>query len=115
MVICRSIFGDNAYIAERDNEIGANAKVKRLYRVALSDMVPAKLGSALPLVSKELVRDFLPDLKATGGYVVDKLEGFAIDVDGVGYAVSDNDGVDDSNGETLFFSTGKNVNGSNPM
>jgi len=110
-----TIFGDNAYIVERDNQIGANAKVKRLYRVALSEMTPAKLGSELPVVSKELVRDFLPDLKATGGYVVDKLEGFAIDVDGVGYAVSDNDGVDDSNGETLFFSTGKSLNGLNPM
>lgn len=110
-----TIFGDNAYIVERDNQIGANAKVKRLYRVALSEMRPAKLGSDLPVVTKELVRDFLPDLKATGGYVVDKLEGFAIDVDGVGYAVSDNDGVDGSNGETLFFSTGKDMIRSNPM
>lgn len=110
-----TIFGDNAYIVERDNQIGANAKVKRLYRVALSEMRSAKLGSELPVVTKELVRDFLPDLKATGGYVVDKLEGFAIDVDGVGYAVSDNDGVDGSNGETLFFSTGKDIIGSNPM
>lgn len=99
--------GDFAYIVERDNQIGANAKVKRLYRVALSEMKPAKLGSELPIVNKELVRDFLPDLRATGGYVVDKLEGFAIDASGVGYAVTDNDGVDDSNGETLFFSTGK--------
>lgn len=102
-----TINGDYAYIVERDNQIGANAKVKRLYRVALSEMVPAKLGGELPIVSKELVRDFLPDMKATGGYVVDKLEGFAIDADGIGYAVTDNDGVDDSNGETLFFSTGK--------
>lgn len=102
-----TIFNDYAYIVERDNQIGVNARVKRLYRVALSEMTPAKLGSKLPVVSKELVRDFLPDLKATGGYVVDKLEGFAIDADGVGYAVTDNDGTDDSNGETLFFSTGK--------
>jgi hypothetical protein len=39
--------------------------------------------------------------------VVDKIEGFAVDVSGTGYAVTDNDGVDDSNGETLFFSIGK--------
>ncbi|MEH6725803.1 MAG: esterase-like activity of phytase family protein [Hyphomicrobiales bacterium] len=102
-----TIHGDYAYIVERDNQIGANAKLKRLYRVALSEMKPAKLGGKLPIVSKELVRDFLPDLKATGGYVVDKIEGFTIDVDGVGFAVTDNDGTDDSNGETLFFSTGK--------
>lgn len=99
--------GDYVYIVERDNQIGNNAIVKRLYRVAQSDLKAMKLGGELPVVAKELVRDFLPDLKSTGGYVVDKIEGFAIDVDGVGYAVTDNDGVDDSNGETLFFSTGK--------
>lgn len=91
-----TIHGDYAYIVERDNQIGANAKLKRLYRVALSEMKPAKLGGKLSIVSKELVRDFLPDLKATGGYVVDKIEGFTIDADGVGFAVTDNDGTDDS-------------------
>lgn len=100
-------YGDYVYIVERDNQIGNNAKVKRLYRVAQSELKAAALGGELPLVSKEQVRDFLPDLKATGGYVVDKIEGFAIDASGVGYAVTDNDGIDDSNGETLFFSTGQ--------
>lgn len=100
-------YGDYVYIVERDNQIGNNAKVKRLYRVAQSELKAAALGGELPLVSKELVRDFLPDLKATGGYIVDKIEGFAIDASGVGYAVTDNDGIDDSNGETLFFSTGQ--------
>ncbi|MEP0520697.1 MAG: esterase-like activity of phytase family protein [Hyphomicrobiales bacterium] len=99
--------GDYVYIIERDNQIGNNAKIKRLYRVAQSDMKGAKLGGELPMVSKELVRDFLPDLTSTNGYVVDKIEGFAIDSAGVGYAVTDNDGIDDSNGETLFFSTGQ--------
>lgn len=98
--------GDHVYIIERDNQIGANAVYKRLYRVALSEMTPAPLGGDLPVVSKELVRDFLPDLTATGGYIVDKIEGFAIDAAGTGWAVTDNDGVDDSNGETLFFTTG---------
>nr|WP_306269541.1 esterase-like activity of phytase family protein [Pararhizobium sp. IMCC3301] len=101
-----TVFGDFAYLVERDNQIGANAKVKKLYRVALSELEPAPLGGELPVVNKEMVRDFLPDMKATGGYVVDKIEGFAIDASGVGFAVTDNDGVDDSNGETLFFSTG---------
>lgn len=95
--------GDNVYIVERDNQIGAAAKVKRLYRVAQSELQPMALGGELPVVSKELVHDFLPDLTATGGYVVDKIEGFAIDAGGVAWAVTDNDGVDDSNGETLFF------------
>lgn len=99
--------GDYVYIIERDNQIGEAAKIKRLYRVALEEMKPAKLGGDLPVVNKELVHDFIPDLTATNGYVVDKIEGFAIDANGVGYAVTDNDGVDDSNGETLFFSIGQ--------
>lgn len=99
--------GDHVYIVERDNQIGAAAKIKKLYRVAQADLQAAALGGDLPLVAKEEVHDFIPDLTSTGGYVVDKIEGFAIDADGVGYAVTDNDGVDDSNGETLFFSIGK--------
>lgn len=99
--------GDFVYIVERDNQLGENARVKALYRVPLSQMKPAPLGGELPTVSKELVRDFLPDLKQWGGYVVDKVEGFAIDAADVGYVVTDNDGVDDSSGETLFWSIGK--------
>jgi hypothetical protein len=99
--------GDHVYIVERDNQIGDEAKIKKLYRVPLSQLQPAPVDGELPMVTKEEVRDFIPDLKATGGYVVDKIEGFTIDAAGNGYAVTDNDGVDDSNGETLFFPTGK--------
>ncbi len=99
-----AVHGDWAYILERDNQIGAAAKVKRIYRVPLAEMVPAPLGGELPVVSKELVRDLLPDLAALNGYIVDKVEGLAIAADGTGYIVTDNDGVDDSSGETLFWS-----------
>ncbi|GGA95724.1 alkaline phosphatase [Brucella endophytica] len=95
------------YIVERDNLIGDKAALKKLYRVSLDSLKPAKIGGELPVVEKTLVRDFLPDLKKANGYVMDKLEGFAIDKDGNGYAVTDNDGVDDSAGETLFWTIGK--------
>ncbi|SEH24492.1 esterase-like activity of phytase family protein [Rhizobium sp. NFR12] len=96
--------GDYLYIIERDNLIGDKAKLKKLYRVAIADLKPAKLGGELPLVTKQEVHDFMPDLKnATNGYVVDKLEGFAFDKSGKAFAITDNDGVDDSSGETLFF------------
>ncbi|MDP9840191.1 hypothetical protein J2T09_004971 [Neorhizobium huautlense] len=96
--------GDHLYVVERDNLIGDAARLKKLYRVSLKDLKPAKLGGELPVVKKEEVHDFLPDLKnATNGYVVDKLEGFAFDKSGKAFAVTDNDGVDDSSGETLFF------------
>lgn len=98
--------GEHAYVIERDNLIGQAAKLKKLFRVPLSDLKPGKLGETLPVVKKEEVRDLMPDLKAPNGYVVDKVEGFAIDAAGNGYVVTDNDGVDDSSGETLFFGIG---------
>ena len=95
------------FIIERDNLIGQEAKNKRIYSVALDGFKPAKLGGELPVVEKTLVRDLVPDLKAaTNGYVVDKVEGFAIDKAGDAYVVTDNDGVEDSSGETLFLRLG---------
>ncbi len=98
-----AIHGDHAYVIERDNQIGDRARLKKLYRIALSEMKPAPLSGELPLVKKEEVADFLPELKAGHGYVLDKIEGFAFDAAGKPFAVTDNDGVDDSSGETLFF------------
>ncbi|UTW10950.1 esterase-like activity of phytase family protein [Marinobacterium rhizophilum] len=102
-----SLGADGVYIIERDNQIGEKAAIKRLYHVAMDELKPAALGSDLPLVNKQLVRDFIPDLKALNGFVVDKIEGFTLDAAGNGFAVTDNDGVDDSSGETYFFATGK--------
>jgi hypothetical protein len=80
---------------------------KRVYRVALTEMVPAPLdGDDMPIVSKELVRDLIPDLTSTGGYVLDKVEGLAITAEGEIFVSTDNDGVDDHSGETMFFSIG---------
>ncbi len=94
------------YIVERDNQIGDKAVVKRIYAVSLDAFKPAKLDGELPLVEKTLVRDLLPDLKSTNGYVVDKVEGFTIDAAGNAFVVTDNDGVDGSSGETLFLKLG---------
>ncbi|MBD0414279.1 esterase-like activity of phytase family protein [Oryzicola mucosus] len=95
------------YIVERDNLVGDKAKLKAVYAVSLDAFKPAALGEELPLVEKTLVRDLIPDLKAaTNGYVVDKVEGFAIDKDGNAFTVTDNDGVDGSSGETLFLRLG---------
>ena len=98
-----AVKGDSLYVLERDNQIGDKAKIKKLYRVALSELKGAKIGTELPLVKKQEVHDFLPELKAGNGYVVDKIEGFAFDAAGKAFAVTDNDGVDDSSGETFFF------------
>ncbi|SFA86220.1 Esterase-like activity of phytase [Poseidonocella pacifica] len=95
--------GNNVYVVERDNQIGAAAKIKKLYRIPLDTMTPAPLGSELPMVEKEEVRDLIPDLANYGGYIVDKVEGLAIFEDGRAFVSTDNDGVDDSSGETFFW------------
>lgn len=102
-----TVHGDHAYLIERDNLIGSAAALKQITRVPLSEMVPAQIGGTLPVVTKEVVRDLIPDLAANGGYVVDKIEGLAVFGDGTAWVSTDNDGVDDSSGETFFWSFGK--------
>lgn len=101
-----TIDGDWAYLIERDNGTGAAAQVKSLTRVALADLKPAALGGPLPVVTKEVMRDLIPDLGVLNGYTAEKVEGFAIDAAGTGWVVTDNDGTDDSSGETLFWQIG---------
>ena len=98
--------GDWVYVIERDNQIGAEAVTKKIYRIPAAEMVAAPLGGDLPVVSKEEVVDLIPMLQAQGGYVVDKIEGLAITADGTIWASTDNDGVDDSSGETFFWKAG---------
>ena len=94
------------YAVERDDAIGENARIKRLYRTPLADLAPVPLGEVLPVVEKTLVHDLLPLLEESGVYVQDKVEGFAIDAAGTAWLVTDNDGVDETNGETLFLEIG---------
>ena len=100
-------YNGDLYIIERDNQIGENAEIKRLYKVAGSELKPKSLGSKLPVVKKTLAHDFMPELMSLNGVTQDKIEGFTVDAEGIGYAITDNDGVDGSSGETLFFSIGK--------
>jgi hypothetical protein len=95
--------GDYVYLIERDNQIAGKAALKRVYRVPVSELKGAEIGGELPVVSKELVRDLIPDLAKSNGYIVDKVESLAIDKTGTAYVVTDNDGVADSSGETLFW------------
>ena len=101
--------GDFVYVVERDNQHDDRAVTKKIYRIPAAEMVPAPLGGALPVVSKELVVDLLPYLTSTGGYVLDKVEGLAITESGEMFVSTDNDGVDDHSGETMFFSIGKGM------
>jgi uncharacterized protein YjiK len=102
-----TIAGDWMYLIERDNQIADKAAIKNLTRIKLADLKPAKLGEALPVMTKEQVRDLLLDLRVLNGFAPDKVEGFAIDAAGNGWIVTDNDGIDDSTGETIFRTIGK--------
>jgi hypothetical protein len=99
--------GDWVYLIERDNQTGANAAVKLVTRVPMAEMVPAPLGGPLPVVTREVFRDLIPDLATNGGFTLEKIEGMAIGADGMGWLITDNDGVDDSSGETMFWSIGQ--------
>lgn len=97
-------------IAERDDQLALDTRVKRIYGVDLAD--PGVVwqeytpGVTLDVVGKTLLRDVLGDLDARSISVPDKLEGVAVTADGTVYLATDNDGLDENYGETLFFDLG---------
>lgn len=97
---------DTFAVIERDNLFGPKA-VKTLATFSVKGLTPAALGSAtIPTVEKKLLRDLTPELMKVGGYGLDKVEGMTVDKAGNLFVVTDNDGVDDSSGETQFFAFG---------
>ncbi len=96
--------GDHLYFVERDNQLAGAAVTKLITRVPLSAMDGmVALGETPAALAKETVVDLIPYLTSTGGYVLDKVEGLAIAADGTMWVSTDNDGVDDHSGETMFF------------
>lgn len=94
-------------LLERDKLNGPDARVKAIYRVQIPGGGEAFEADNTPTVlPKTLVRNLLPDLQATNGFVQEKVEGFAIAGNGKLYVVTDNDGVEDANGETQFLDLG---------
>jgi hypothetical protein len=91
-------------VVERDNQIASDARIKRLYAFSVTDSAFAAYGGELPVLSKRLVRDVLSDLDAHSISVPDKLEGVAVTRAGRLWLATDNDGVHENYGETLFFS-----------
>ncbi len=95
-------------VIERDNQLGAEASIKRVYGVDLksANFQPFVVGTALPVVTKTLLTDVLDELRANSVYTPDKLEGLAVGGRGDVYIVTDNDGLDDSVGQTVFLNLG---------
>ncbi len=97
---------DEFAVIERDNQGGPDAAIKRLYTFFIAGLTPgADDGSepAFPVLNKTLLRDLMPDMAATGGMTLEKVEGLAVTNEGTVLVVNDNDGVDDSNGETQLL------------
>ncbi len=97
--------GKRFAVIERDNQAGPDAVIKRIYSFSIAGLTPLADHHTpnFPVVKKKLVRDLMPDLEATGGLVLEKIEGLAASKDGDVLVVNDNDGVDDSNGETQLL------------
>ena len=92
-------------IVERDDRIASEARVKRVFRVDLRDPAVTwrEHGQPLDTVRKILFRDVLGELDARSITVPDKLEGVGVTGEGKLFLATDNDGVDENYGETLFF------------
>jgi Esterase-like activity of phytase len=91
-------------VIERDNQAGSAARIKRIYGVdlAAADFQPFVAGSPLPVVPKALLADVLDVLAANSVWTPDKLEGLGVTADGDAFVVTDNDGLDDAVGQTVF-------------
>jgi len=94
----------NFVVLERDNQGGPDAAIKRIYQLDLSLLMGVPFGQTPPTVTKTLVKNLLPDLKAlTNGPVYEKVEGLAVTADKGVWLLNDNDAVDDNNGEIGLF------------
>jgi hypothetical protein len=93
-------------VVERDNQMGPDARIKRLYKI---DITGKTDGATL---SKTLVRDLMPDLQAPRGLVLEKVEGVTMLPNGEVLIITDNDGVNDhgGGGETQLIRLGKILN-----
>lgn len=93
-------------VVERDNQLGQEASVKRVYRIDPSAVSFTAHGSELPTLDKRLLRHVQGDLDAASISVPHKVEGMTISAHGQVYLATDNDGVDENYGETLFLDLG---------
>lgn len=100
-----SVHNGELLILERDKLNGPDARLKALYRVAIPSGA-GQSGTTPQVLPKTLARNLVPDLQATNGYVQEKVEGVAIAGNQNLYVVTDNDGLDDANGETVFLDLG---------
>ncbi|MDQ8182128.1 esterase-like activity of phytase family protein [Pelagicoccus sp. SDUM812005] len=100
---------DTTFLAlERDNQANVDAAIKKIYQFSTAGLAfkDDSMSDSLETISKSLVLDILPNLEAPNGMVIEKVEGLAVLANGDAIIVTDNDGVEDSSGETQFINLG---------
>lgn len=99
-------------VIERDKgwgpTTGLNAELKAIFGVSLegAEFRAHDDPAGLVTIEKVLLYDALPALEAASIWTAEKLEGLAVAADGRVFIVSDNDGLDDATGETVFLNLG---------
>ena len=100
-------------VIERDKgwgpTTGFNAELKSIFEVDLASATFRAFDdpAGLETITKSELLDVLPLLSRSSIWTAEKLEGLAVTSDGLAYAVTDNDGVDDAPGETVFLRLGR--------
>lgn len=100
-------------VIERDKGWGPStgfvAELKALFAVdlAAADFRALDDPAGLVTVAKRLLRNLEPLIARRSIFTTEKLEGLAVSAAGRVYAVTDNDGVDDSPGETVLLRLGR--------
>lgn len=91
-------------VLERDNQGGPDAAIKRIYSIDLGDY-SWEDGTVL---QKTLYKDLIEsgDMSKTNGQTIEKVEGLTMTAAGEIWINTDNDGVDDSSGESLLAMIG---------
>lgn len=98
---------DTFWVIERDNLFGDEA-FKTIQSFTTAGISAAQPGQAnIPVLRKERIADLVPALQRARGIVPDKIESLAVDTAGQVFVITDNDGVDGSNGETHFLRLGQ--------
>lgn len=90
-------------VIERDNQGNTDARIKRVYAFSIADVIFQPEGETFDTLSKTLIRDLIPDFEKTGGMVLEKIESLAVAKSRNMLVGNDNDGVDNSNGETQLI------------
>jgi len=104
-----AIGGGRFAVIERDNQAGPDARVKQLASFSIDDVEfrPHNRTVDFQTVRKSIVRNLVGDLKRSGGLVLEKVDGLAILPGGDACIVTNNAGVDNTNGETQLIELGK--------